>query len=128
MTYLFKNWVAKSLLNIIINMVILMTLAGYLHTMVHLSGIGAAFVASLILSFLNLFIRPVLILLSLPATVLTLGFFIFVINALLLLLTSAIMGPAFQLDGFGSALIVAIIMAICQLIINNFIIKPLRRD
>lgn len=128
MTYLFKNWVAKSLLNIIVNMVILMTLAGYLHTMVHLSGIGAAFVASLILSFLNLFIRPVLILLSLPATVLTLGFFIFVINALLLLLTSAIMGPAFQLDGFGSALIVAIIMAICQLIINNFIIKPLRRD
>ncbi|WP_435431521.1 phage holin family protein [Sporolactobacillus laevolacticus] len=128
MTYLFKNWIAKSLLNIIINMVILMTLAGYLHTMVHLSGIGAAFVASLILSFLNLFIRPVLILLSLPATVLTLGFFIFVINALLLLLTSAIMGPAFQLDGFGSALIVAIIMAICQLIINNFIIKPLRRD
>lgn len=128
MTHLFKNWVAKSLLNIIINMVILMTLAGYLHTMVHLSGIGAAFVASLILSFLNLFIRPVLILLSLPATVLTLGFFIFVINALLLLLTSAIMGPAFQLDGFGSALIVAIIMAICQLIINNFIIKPLRRD
>jgi putative membrane protein len=127
-THLFKNWVAKSLLNIIINMVILMTLAGYLHTMVHLSGIGAAFVASLILSFLNLFIRPVLILLSLPATVLTLGFFIFVINALLLLLTSAIMGPAFQLDGFGSALIVAIIMAICQLIINNFIIKPLRRD
>ncbi|EST11589.1 membrane protein [Sporolactobacillus laevolacticus DSM 442] len=125
---MFKNWVAKSLLNIIINMVILMTLAGYLHTMVHLSGIGAAFVASLILSFLNLFIRPVLILLSLPATVLTLGFFIFVINALLLLLTSAIMGPAFQLDGFGSALIVAIIMAICQLIINNFIIKPLRRD
>ncbi|MDN3956503.1 phage holin family protein [Sporolactobacillus laevolacticus] len=125
---MFKNWIAKSLLNIIINMVILMTLAGYLHTMVHLSGIGAAFVASLILSFLNLFIRPVLILLSLPATVLTLGFFIFVINALLLLLTSAIMGPAFQLDGFGSALIVAIIMAICQLIINNFIIKPLRRD
>jgi putative membrane protein len=37
------------------------------------------------------------------------------------------MGTAFQLDGFGSALIVAIIMAICQLIIQNLIIKPLRR-
>ncbi|MCQ2009190.1 phage holin family protein [Sporolactobacillus sp. STSJ-5] len=109
-------------------MVILMTLAGYLHTMVHLSGIGAAFAASLILSFLNLFIRPVLLLFSLPATVLTLGFFIFVINALMLMLTASIMGPAFELDGFGSALIVAIIMAICQMIIQNFIIKPLRRE
>ncbi|SFG51736.1 putative membrane protein [Sporolactobacillus nakayamae] len=128
MTHLFKNWFAKTLLNVIINMVILMTLAGYLHTMVQISGVGAAFAASLILSFLNLFIRPILILLSLPATVLTLGFFIFVINALMLLLTSTIMGTAFQLDGFGSALIVAIIMAICQLIIQNLIIKPLRRD
>jgi len=127
-TLLFKNWFAKTLLNVIINMVILMTLAGYLHTMVHLSGIGAAFAASLILSFLNLFIRPVLLLFSLPATVLTLGFFIFVINALMLMLTASIMGPAFELDGFGSALIVAIIMAICQMIIQNFIIKPLRRE
>ncbi|MFT8310783.1 MAG: phage holin family protein [Sporolactobacillus sp.] len=125
---MFKNWFAKTLLNVIINMVILMTLAGYLHTMVHLSGIGAAFAASLILSFLNLFIRPVLLLFSLPATVLTLGFFIFVINALMLMLTASIMGPAFELDGFGSALIVAIIMAICQMIIQNFIIKPLRRE
>nr|WP_290446311.1 phage holin family protein [Sporolactobacillus shoreicorticis] len=125
---MFKNWAAKTLLNVIINMVILMTLAGYLHTMVHISGIGAAFAASLILSFLNLFIRPVLLLFSLPATVLTLGFFIFVINALMLMLTASIMGPAFRLDGFGSALIVAIIMAICQMIIQNFIIKPLRRE
>ncbi|MCL1632263.1 phage holin family protein [Sporolactobacillus sp. CPB3-1] len=125
---MFKNWLAKTLLNVIINMVILMTLAGYLHTMVQISGIGSAFAASLILSFLNLFVRPILILFSLPATVLTLGFFIFVINAFMLLLTSAIMGPSFELDGFGSALIVAIIMAICQLIIQNFIVKPLRRD
>lgn len=122
-----KKWFANVMLNIIINMIILMTLAGYLHTMVHLSGVGAAFAASVILSFLNLFVRPVLLLFSLPATIMTLGFFIFVINALMLLLTSAIMGPFFQLDGFGSALIVAIIMAICQMIIQTFIIKPIRR-
>ncbi|WP_206184277.1 phage holin family protein [Sporolactobacillus sp. THM19-2] len=122
-----KRWFANVMINIIINMIILMTLAGYLHTMVYLSGVGAAFVASVILSLLNFFIRPILILFSLPVTLLTLGFFIFVINALMLLLTSAIMGPAFQLDGFGSALIVAIIMAIFQLIIQTFIIKPIRR-
>ncbi len=124
---MFRNWFANSLLNIITNMIILMTLAGYLHTMVHLSGVGAAFATSVVLAILNLFVRPVLILFSLPATILSLGFFIFVINALMLLLTSAIMGPAFRLDSFGSALIVAIIMALFQMIIRTFIIRPLRR-
>ncbi|WP_239984785.1 phage holin family protein [Sporolactobacillus pectinivorans] len=127
MSKLFRNWFANSLLNIITNMIILMTLAGYLHTMVHLSGVGAAFATSVVLAILNLFVRPVLILFSLPATILSLGFFIFVINALMLLLTSAIMGPAFRLDSFGSALIVAIIMALFQMIIRTFIIRPLRR-
>lgn len=124
---MFRNWFVNSLLNIIINMIILMTLAGYLHTMVHLSGVGAAFATSVVLAILNLFVRPVLILFSLPATILSLGFFIFVINALMLLLTSAIMGPAFRLDSFGSALIVAIIMALFQMIIRTFIIRPLRK-
>lgn len=123
-----RRWFANTMINIIVNMVILMTLAGYLHTMVHLSGIGAAFGASVVLAILNTFVRPVLLLFSLPATILTLGFFIFVINALMLLLTSAILGPAFELDGFGSALMVAIIMALCQMIIQTFIIGPLRKN
>ncbi|TGA97384.1 phage holin family protein [Sporolactobacillus shoreae] len=124
---MFRSWIANSLLNIVINMIILMTLAGYLHTMVQLSGVGAAFLASVVLSILNVFVRPVLLLFSLPATILSLGFFIFVINALMLLLTSAIMGPAFKLEGFGSALIVAIIMALFQMIIQTFIIRPLKK-
>lgn len=122
-----RKWLTDWLINCVINMVILMTLAGYLHSMVHIASIGAAFGASFILSLLNLFIRPILFIFSLPMTILTLGFFIFVINALLLLLTAGIMGPDFELDGFGSALIVAIIMAIAQMIIHTFIIKPLRR-
>lgn len=122
-----KKWLANVALNIIINMVILMMLAGYLESMIHLSGIPAAFLTSIVLSVLNLFVRPVLILLSLPVTVMTLGFFIFIINALMLYLTSVIMGPAFDLNGFGSALIVSIIMSLCQLIIQTFIVKPSKR-
>jgi putative membrane protein len=124
---LLKKWLANVALNIIINMVILMMLAGYLESMIHLSGIPAAFLTSIVLSVLNLFVRPVLILLSLPVTVMTLGFFIFIINALMLYLTSVIMGPAFDLNGFGSALIVSIIMSLCQLIIQTFIVKPSKR-
>lgn len=114
-------------MNCLVTMIILMTLAGYFHSMVQIASIGAALVASLILSLLNLFVRPILVLFSLPMTILTLGFFIFVINALLLLMTSAIMGSAFQLHGFGSALFVAIIMAAAQMIIHTLIIRPLRR-
>lgn len=127
MSRLIRKWLTNWLINCVINMVILMTLAGYLHSMVHLSGIGAAFGASLILSLLNLFVRPILLIFSLPATLLTLGFFIFVVNALMLLLTAEIMRPDFQLEGFGSALVVAIIMSICQMIIQTFIIRPFRR-
>lgn len=127
MNRLLKKWLANVALNIIINMVILMMLAGYLESMIHLSGIPAAFLTSIVLSVLNLFVRPVLILLSLPVTVMTLGFFIFIINALMLYLTSVIMGPAFDLNGFGSALIVSIIMSLCQLIIQTFIVKPSKR-
>ncbi|RYL95787.1 phage holin family protein [Sporolactobacillus sp. THM7-4] len=123
-----KKWLTNALINILINMIILMMLAGYLPSMVHLSGIGSAFFTSVILSLLNLFVRPVLFLFSLPVTLMTLGFFIFVINAMMLYLTSAIMGPDFNLHGFGSALIVAIIMAVCQMIIHAFIIKPFRRS
>ncbi|MCI1858773.1 MAG: phage holin family protein [Sporolactobacillus sp.] len=122
-----KRWFANALLNVIVNMLILMTLAGYLHTMVQISSIGTAFAASVILSVLNTFIRPLLLLLALPITILTLGFFIFIINALMLMLTSAILSPAFIIDGFGSALIIAIIMALCQMLIQTFIIGPLRK-
>ncbi|MFT8872298.1 MAG: phage holin family protein [Sporolactobacillus sp.] len=123
-----RRGVANWLINCMVNMVILMTLAGYLHSMVHISGIGAAFGASIVLSLLNTFVRPILIFFSLPATILTFGFFIFIINALLLLLTADIMGSSFQLDGFSSALIVAVIMAVCQIIVHALIIKPLRQS
>jgi len=120
---LFSNW----LINVIVNTIILMMIAGYMPNTIHLSGVGAALAASLVLSVLNLIVKPILILLSLPVTILTLGLFIFVINALMLWITSAIMGPSFQIMGFGTALFAAIIMAVCQVIIQTFIIKPLRR-
>jgi len=67
--------------------------------------------ASLLLGIINAFIRPVLLLLSLPFIIVTMGLFIFVINALLLLLVSKII-PAFTVDGFWSAFFGAIIISI----------------
>lgn len=108
----------KWLLGILINAVLFIAFAGYFEGF-HISGFGAAIGASLILSILNMLVRPILVILTLPITVLTLGFFLLVINALTLLMTDALMGSKFEIDGFGLALLVAIIMVIINVIIQK---------
>lgn len=77
-------------------------------------------VATLVLGLLNGFVRPVLMLLSLPLLIFTLGLFTLVINALLLLLVSAILGPQhFHVDGFWSAFWGALIISIISLVLNS---------
>jgi putative membrane protein len=77
-------------------------------------------IATLVLGILNSFVRPVLMLLSLPLLILTLGLFSIVINALLLLLVSAMLGPThFRVDGFLTALFGAVIISIVSLLLNS---------
>jgi putative membrane protein len=75
--------------------------------------------ASLLLGIINAFIRPVLMLLSLPFIIVTMGLFIFVINALLLLLVAAIV-PPFHVEGFWSAFFGAIIIGIVSWALSSF--------
>ncbi|MBA2875755.1 phage holin family protein [Thermaerobacillus caldiproteolyticus] len=116
------NW----LISILVNTVLLMAIDGYFAS-IHFSGVGAAFIASLILSILNIFVRPILILLTLPVTILTLGLFFFVINAITLMMTAAIMGDAFEIGGFGTALLASIVLSFFHLLIQKAIIEPLQR-
>jgi putative membrane protein len=111
----------KWLLGILINALLFMALAGYFNGSFHVSGFSAALAASFLLSILNILVRPLLILLTLPATVLTLGLFLFVINALTLELTDILMGSDFQISGFGMALLASVIMSIANLIIQKTI-------
>ncbi len=71
---------------------------------IQLSGFGSALVAALVLGFINTLVRPVLALLTLPITVLTLGVFYLVLNAFLFWLASAVL-PGFAVGGFVSALL-----------------------
>jgi putative membrane protein len=75
--------------------------------------------ASLLLGIINAFVRPVLMLLSLPFIIVTMGLFIFVVNALLLLLVSKII-PAFSVAGFWSAFFGAIIISLVSWILSSF--------
>lgn len=84
-------------------------------------GTGADLaVATLILGLLNSFLRPLLMLLSLPLLIFTLGLFTLVINALLLLLVSALLGREhFSVDGFWTAFWGAVIISIVSLLLNS---------
>lgn len=96
------------------------TVVGLLVTVRIVPGIrvqngGALLLAAVILLLANSFVRPLLLLLTLPLTVLTFGLFILVINALMLMLTAALV-PGFEVRGFGAALLGALVMGLLTLL------------
>jgi putative membrane protein len=86
-------------------------ITAYLLPGVRLSGFFAALVTALVLGLVNTFIRPLLLLLTLPLNILTLGLLTFVINALLILLTSSLV-PGFTVTGFWWALLFSLVLSV----------------
>jgi putative membrane protein len=78
---------------------------------VRLSGYAAALATAVVLGLANTFIKPLLLLLTLPLNILTLGLFTLVINALLIMLTSAVV-PGFSVAGFWHALLFSLVLTI----------------
>jgi len=93
--------------------VVVMTLATLLATWilpgVTIDSVGAAVLTAVVIALLNSFIRPILIVLTLPFTIVTMGLFIFFINALIILLASGLVSR-FHVDGFGSALLFSLLL------------------
>jgi putative membrane protein len=85
---------------------------------VQVSGFGAALIGALILGFVNAFVRPVMILLTLPLTIVTLGLFLFVLNAFMLWLVAALV-PGFQISGFGAALLGSLLLTVLNILIDR---------
>lgn len=75
-------------------------------------------IAALVLGLLNAIVRPILVLLTLPLTIITLGLFLFVLNAIMLEITAAIV-PGFDINGFGWALVGAVVLALVSLVTNR---------
>lgn len=78
------------------------------------------FVAGLLLGIVNTFVRPLLVLLTLPLSVVTLGFFVLVINALMLLFVAWLV-PGFIVAGFWSGFFVALFVSVLSFIVNSLI-------
>ena len=81
------------------------------------SGANTLWVAALLLGLVNAVVRPILIVLTLPLTLITLGLFLLVINALMLMLVSALV-KGFKVDGFWTAFFAALFMAILSIVLN----------
>jgi putative membrane protein len=92
----------------------------YLVPGIHVSGFLAALVAALVIGIVNALVRPLLILLTLPISVVTLGLFLLVINAVLFGL-AALLVPGFTVDGVGAALLGSLLYWLASLVINALI-------
>lgn len=79
----------------------------------------AAFWATLVMGLINIFIRPILLVLTLPLNLLTLGLFTFIINALMFLLVAKLV-VGFTVTGFLAALLGSIVLSILSMLINRF--------
>ena len=86
-------------------------LVAYLYPGVQVASFGAALIAALVIGLLNMLVRPVLVVLTIPITILTLGLFLFVINALMFWSASGILA-GFHVSGFVAALIGSLISSL----------------
>ena len=93
--------------------------ASHIIPVISYSTTGTLFAAALLLGIINALVRPVLLLLSLPFIIITMGFFILVVNALLLMFVSAVV-PGFHVDGFWNALFAGIVIGLISWILSIF--------
>ncbi len=96
--------------------------ASRLFTGIRFSAVSDLWVAALMLSLANAVIKPVLVLLTFPLTFLSLGLFVLVINALMMLLVSALV-RGFQVSGFGTAFFASIVISLLSLFIQGFVLS-----
>lgn len=100
--------------------------AGLLLLMAHfvrgvqVEGWGAALIGAIVLGFVNAIVRPLMVLLTLPLTILSFGLFLLVINALMLWLMAALV-PGIRVQGFGPALIGSLVLTLLNVVVELFI-------
>lgn len=108
-------------LRIIISAVVAFALS-YILSGVHIQSFVTALILAVVLGLLNIFVKPILIILTLPITIFTFGLFLFVINALIILLAAKFVN-GFRVDGFWWALLFSLLLSI----LTSFLYKKSTR-
>ncbi len=94
---------------------------------VSVASFSSALIAALVLGLFNTLVRPLLVLLTLPVTLLTLGLFLFVINALMFWAAASVL-DGFNVAGFGAALVGSLIYSVCGMVIDAAIERLFSRS
>ena len=109
MVKLFTKWLLSA---------IALLFVAYVYSGVQVRTFGAAMVAALVIGLLNAVVRPVLVVLTLPVTLVTLGLFLFVINALMFWAAGSVL-EGFHVNGFLSALVGSLIYSLLGVVIES---------
>ena len=107
----------KLILHWLLNAAALLCVA-YLYQGVRVGSFGAALLAAFVIGLFNMVLRPVLVLLTLPVTLVTLGLFLFVINALMFWSAAGVL-DGFKVQGFGAALVGSLIYSVFGVVIDS---------
>ena len=109
----------KLIIRFLLNAVAVFFLAKVLNG-VHVDTYWTAIIVAIVLSILNLFVKPILIILTLPITIITLGLFLLVINALIILLADKLIG-GFSISSIWVAILFSILLSILQSLLHSFL-------
>jgi putative membrane protein len=118
------NWIIRFLLN---GLAIFLTAYLLPEHAVHVDGYGTALIVALILSIANIIVKPILIILTIPITIITLGLFLLAINAIIILFVDYLV-DGFYIDGFWWALLFSLILSIFNSIFDDLGKSKDKRD
>ena len=110
------NWLIKLLITTLLVVVIAHFLSG-----ISVDNFTTALIVAVVLGVLNVFVKPVLVFLTIPATIITLGLFLLVINAVIIMLGDYFV-DGFRVSGFWWAFVFSIILSIAQSILNKILV------
>lgn len=111
----------KFLSRSIINTLLFVALAGFFPNNFYIDNLWFSLLGALILTFLNLFIKPIISLFLLPFNILTFGLVGVLINSMMLNITANLIGDAFQFSSFGFIIFVSIAMSFCNYVIISYL-------
>jgi len=107
----------KILINLVLSAVAVF-IASYILPGVHVASFTSALIAAVVLGVINAVLKPILLILTLPINILTLGLFTFVLNAVLIMVAAAIV-PGFSVDGFIWALVLSVVLTIINSVLHT---------
>jgi putative membrane protein len=102
----------KLIVRVVITAILVILIPKFM-TGIHVANFTTALIVAVVLGLLNIFVKPILVIFTLPVTILTLGLFLLVINAIIILLCTKIVG-GFAVDSFLTALLFSVVLSVLQ--------------